>query len=147
MAKQLPTTDAVRARMSAQKTVDTRAEIELRRGIHADGYRFRVGYPVPGMPRRSIDICFTRLKVAVFVDGCFWHRCPIHSVDIKNNSEWWIEKLERNVHRDEETTQWLEAQGWTVVRVWEHDQGVEARQRISHVLEQRRNELGRSVAT
>lgn len=145
MAQQLRTTDGVRARMSAQKTVDTRAEVELRRALHADGYRFRVAYPVPGMPRRSIDICFTRLKVAVFVDGCFWHRCPIHSVDVKNNSAWWVEKLARNVQRDWETSRWLEDEGWTVVRVWEHEGVVEARQRVTNVLEHRRHQQGGSA--
>lgn len=135
MSENLPTTEGVRRRMSAQKVADTKLELALRRGLFAEGYRYRVGYPVPGMARRTIDIAFPRRKVAVFIDGCFWHRCPEHYVPVKNNAEWWEAKLGRNVDRDAETTAVLTAQDWTVVRVWEHESVEHALGRITRVLE------------
>lgn len=78
-------------------------------------------YPVPGMPRRRMDIAFTRTKVAVFVDGCFWHACPIHGTTPVSNGAWWAEKLRRNVERDRETDDHLEGLGWMVLRFWEHE--------------------------
>lgn len=120
--------------MSTQKRAGTGLEIALRRALFAAGYRYRVDYPVPGMPRRSIDIAFTRRKVAVFVDGCFWHRCPEHYVAVKNNSSWWEAKLQRNVERDHETTEWLDQQGWRVIRVWEHESAQDALSRLTGVL-------------
>jgi DNA mismatch endonuclease (patch repair protein) len=72
------------------------------------------------MSRRTIDIAFVRKKVAVFVDGCFWHSCPDHGTRPKADALWWMEKLQRNVDRDRETDEFLILQGWTVVRVWEH---------------------------
>ena len=85
------------------------------------GLRFRVELPVPGMARRTIDIAFTRAKVAVFVDGCFWHGCTLHGVEPKNNADWWARKISMNRARDEGTVRHLEALGWTVLRFWEHD--------------------------
>jgi DNA mismatch endonuclease (patch repair protein) len=73
------------------------------------------------MARRTIDIAFPGKRVAVFVDGCFWHRCPEHSVPVKNNAEWWIQKLETNVLRDRSTEGHLTARGWEVLRFWEHE--------------------------
>lgn len=90
------------------------------------GYRFRVAYPVPRQPRRTIDIAFTRRKIAVFVDGCFWHSCPEHASSPQANSDWWRQKLERNVERDRETDALLAEAGWIVVRVWEHSSVDEA---------------------
>lgn len=75
---------------------------------------------MPGAPRRSIDMAFPGRRVAVMVDGCFWHACPTHGVSPKNNSVWWAEKLAKNVERDRSTDEILMSQGWTVVRVWEH---------------------------
>lgn len=113
--------ETVRARLSAQAARDTKPELTLRRELHGRGFRYRVNYPVPGKPRRTIDIAFPRLKVAVFVDGCFWHACPEHSVPSKSNSEWWQEKLEANVRRDSDTNELLNYQSWRVLRLWEHD--------------------------
>ena len=73
---------------------------------------------------------FTRAKVAVFVDGCFWHRCPQHGTEPKANAAWWKVKLDRNVDRDRETDQVLTAAGWTVIRVWEHEDPIEAARRV-----------------
>lgn len=100
--------------------------MDLRRALHARGLRYRVGYPVPGNRRRTIDIAFTRAQVAVFVDGCFWHGCPRHGTAPRANSSWWAEKLAANKSRDEDTTAWLEQEGWQVVRVWECTEVVEA---------------------
>lgn len=120
--------------MSAQKRADTKLELELRHALFAAGYRYRVGYPVPGMPRRSIDICFPRRKVAIFVDGCFWHRCPEHYVPVKNNAAWWETKLDRNVERDRDTRASMEQVGWRVVRVWEHESVDDAFGRVERML-------------
>ena len=122
----IPKSEAVRAQMVAQKRRDTLPEVALRRALHAMGMRFRVGLPVPGTPRRTMDVAFTRAKVAIFVDGCFWHGCPTHGVDPKNNAAWWSHKLAENRRRDEETTRHLEALGWTVMRIWEHEDATAA---------------------
>lgn len=124
----------MRAQMVAQKRRDTVPEVALRRALHAMGLRFRVALAVPGMPRRSIDIAFTRAKVAVFVDGCFWHGCRLHGVDPKNNAAWWSEKLAENQRRDAETTLHLEGLGWTVLRVWEHEDVATAARTVSAVV-------------
>jgi DNA mismatch endonuclease, patch repair protein len=92
----------------------------VRRLLHARGLRYRVCTKVPGAARRTIDIAFTKAKIAVFVDGCFWHGCPEHGLVPAANRDWWTEKLERNRVRDAETTALLEASGWTVLRFWEH---------------------------
>jgi DNA mismatch endonuclease (patch repair protein) len=107
--------------MQMQRRAATTPEVQLRRILHRRGLRFRVNYPVPGRPRRSVDIAFTKRKLAIFVDGCFWHKCPTHSVAVKNNGDWWAAKLEANVKRDRTTTEALVAQGWRVLRVWEHE--------------------------
>ncbi|MGD1217518.1 very short patch repair endonuclease [Streptomyces krungchingensis] len=111
--------------MSRQASKDTNAELAVRRLLHAAGLRYRVEYPVPGMPRRRIDVAFTRAKVAVLIDGCFWHGCPEHATQPKANAEWWRTKLDRNIARDLETTEHLIARGWTVLRFWEHTPAAE----------------------
>lgn len=120
--------------MSRQRRRDTDPEVLLRRRLHRLGYRFRVNYPVPGRPRRTMDIAFTRAKVAVFVDGCFWHACPEHATWPRANSAWWREKLEKNRARDAETDELLSQAGWTVVRVWEHSDVEKALQKVLEVL-------------
>jgi DNA mismatch endonuclease, patch repair protein len=112
--------------MSRQRRRDTRPELELRRLLHAAGYRYRVDFQVGGLRRRTVDLAFTQAKVAVFVDGCFWHACPEHATWPRSNAEWWRDKLQANVERDRETDRWLRDLGWSVVRVWEHETPVEA---------------------
>jgi DNA mismatch endonuclease (patch repair protein) len=107
--------------MSKQASSGTRPELDVRRALHRAGYRFRVSWPVPGLRRRTIDVAFTRRKIAVFVDGCFWHGCPAHSTIPGSNRAWWQEKLAANVARDQQTSRHLEELGWKVVRVWEHE--------------------------
>jgi DNA mismatch endonuclease, patch repair protein len=119
------TASGVSARMSRQRRRDTAPELSLRRALHAAGYRYRVTYPVPGMARRTFDVAFTRQRKAVFIDGCFWHGCPVHGTVPTSNGEWWCAKIERNQGRDGETTMHLQDLGWSVLRVWEHDLGAD----------------------
>lgn len=114
------TPDASR-RMSVARRKDTKPELDLRRILHARGLRYRVTHPVPGRPRRTMDVAFTRAKVAVFIDGCFWHGCPEHATQPRANAAWWARKLQMNVDRDAETNQVLIGQGWSVLRFWEHE--------------------------
>ncbi len=107
--------------MSRQGSRDTAPEIAVRQLLHASGLRYRVNVPVPGMPRRTTDIVFPSVKVAIFLDGCFWHGCPQHATQPKSNAEWWRTKLAKNMARDAETTQHLQGRGWTVLRFWEHE--------------------------
>jgi DNA mismatch endonuclease (patch repair protein) len=120
--------------MSRQATRDTDPEARIRRRLHADGLRYRVHVrPLPQL-RRTADIVFTRRRVAVFVDGCFWHGCPVHATKPKRNAEWWAAKIEANVKRDAETDRLLEGAGWVVVRVWEHEDPQVAASRIRSVV-------------
>jgi DNA mismatch endonuclease (patch repair protein) len=110
----------------------------LRSELHRRGLRYRVHRrPVPGL-RATADIVFGPARVAVFVDGCFWHRCPIHATEPKANGEWWAEKLEANVARDRATDQRLKDSGWLVVRVWEHESPAVAAAEILRVVNERR---------
>lgn len=120
----------VSRRMSTLRRRDNERELSLRRALHAAGYRFRVTHPVPGIRRRTIDIAFTRRRVAVFLDGCFWHGCPQHGTDPRSNSAWWAEKIASNRARDRDTDRHLIALGWSVVRVWEHEDLAEAVERV-----------------
>jgi len=123
--------------MSRQRRRDTQPELELRRLLHAAGYRYRVDFEVHGLRRRTVDIAFTRAKVAVFVDGCFWHACPDHATWPRSNSEWWRDKLQANVARDCATDRRLRDLGWSIVRVWEHETPTEAAERVAAVVRRR----------
>lgn len=112
--------EAVRRAMISNRRRDTSPELALRRLLHRQGLRYRVDYSPTGNLRRRADIVFTRRKLAVFVDGCFWHSCPLHGTAPKSNAGYWLPKLARNVERDRETDQELETAGWTVLRFWEH---------------------------
>lgn len=106
--------------MRLVKRRDTLPELALRRGLHKLGYRYRVDRSPDGGRRRA-DLIFGRHRVAVFVDGCFWHGCPEHGTWPKANAKWWRMKIRANIKRDRETDKRLAAAGWTVVRVWEHE--------------------------
>ena len=107
--------------MRSNKGRDTKPELALRHRLHARGYRYRVDYaPIEGFRRRA-DVVFTRAKIAVFVDGCFWHGCPVHATQPKINADYWLPKLARNIERDRDTDAVLEAAGWVVLRFWEHE--------------------------
>lgn len=107
--------------MAAQARSGTSPEMAVRRRLHSRGLRYRVDYRPEASLRRSADVVFTRAKIAVFIDGCFWHSCPEHGTLPKTNREWWATKLTTNVARDRDTDASLEAAGWTVLRFWEHD--------------------------
>ena len=130
-------TDVLR-RMTSQRQRDTKREMELRSLLHRRGLRFRVHALLPGLRRRS-DIVFTRARVVVFVDGCFWHGCPEHGTWPKQNADWWREKIEANQRRDRDTDARLRAAGWTVIRVWEHDDPIQAADRVTEVVRQARS--------
>lgn len=121
-----PKSAAVAAQMSRMPRKDTLPELLLRREMHARGLRYRLHAKLPGRP----DIVLTRAKLAIFVDGCFWHRCPEHGILPKNNREWWLEKLEANVARDRRNDDALGALGWHVVHIWEHEPSREAAERV-----------------
>lgn len=109
----------------------------IRRELHRRGLRYRVEYTVVARPRRVADIVFTRQRLAVFVDGCFWHSCPEHGTKPVNNADWWQEKLTRNVARDRDTDDRLTQAGWCVVRVWEHEDPQEAARRLLPIVRTR----------
>ncbi|NTI50967.1 very short patch repair endonuclease [Agrobacterium rhizogenes] len=111
----------VAKRMSRQRIADTQLELKTRRSLFATGLRYRKHYPVPGFPRRSIDIAFPRHHLAVFLDGCFWHGCTTHKTLPNVNDRWWANKIDSNRRRDCETTAELENRGWLVLRFWEHE--------------------------
>lgn len=138
-----PQEAAVSARYAALPRSATAPETALRRALHATGLRFRVQYVVPGLPRRKVDIAFTRWKVAVQVDGCFWHGCPAHGTSPHRNSEWWRWKIARNQARDADTDARLAELGWQVVHVWEHEDTAEACARVTAVLQERQAAQGR----
>lgn len=117
---------------------DTKPEVELRRILHARGLRFRVDRAVLANRRRRADIVFGPAKVAVFVDGCFWHGCPEHATWPTNNAEFWREKIEANRARDRDTDGNLREAGWHVERVWEHETAEAAADRIEGAVRFRR---------
>lgn len=121
--------------MRAIKRTGTKPEIALRAALHAMGLRFRKDLRLD-LPDRRVrpDIVFTRRRVAVFVDGCFWHACPEHGRPPTSNDWYWTPKLQRNVERDREADQALAAAGWTVVRCWEHEPVSEAAERVRAVV-------------
>lgn len=122
-----PLDAATSARLKRQARASTKPELALRRELHRRGLRYRVNHPeLPGRP----DIALTRAKVAVFVDGCFWHRCPEHGTTPRNNRDWWLAKLDRNVTRDRAKDTALAEMGWIVVHVWEHETVAEAAERV-----------------
>lgn len=132
----------VRERMQAQPRKDTVCEMAVRSAVHALGLRYRVHQRPEAGLRREADLVFRRDKVAVFVDGCFWHGCPEHHIPPSTNYYWWAEKIGKNRARDEETDRVLTECGWLVVRVWEHEDPVEVAERVQRAVEDRRRERG-----
>lgn len=130
-------TPASRKVMKANRSRDTKPELALRSAIHALGLRYRVDAPpVEGLRRRA-DVVFPKVKVAVFSDGCYWHGCAEHYRPAQRNDEFWNEKIEKNRIRDRDTDSKLEAAGWRVIRVWEHENPVEAASRIEEIVRNR----------
>ncbi|BBX48048.1 very short patch repair endonuclease [Mycobacterium cookii] len=131
-----PLDDSIRRRMQSQLRRDTELELRTRKALHRMGYRYRVDYRPEKSLRCRGDLVFTKRKVIVFVDGCFWHGCPLHATSPKNNADWWREKLDANVKRDARNSVALSDLGWTVVRIWEHETVDEAVAQVRRALEQ-----------
>lgn len=111
----------VRKRMRATSGRDNPREVAIRRLLYRARVRYRVHFPVPGRSRRTIDIAFTQIKLAVFLDGCFWHSCPSHGTRARSNADFWSRKLDQNKARDLDTNATLQNDGWSVLRIWEHE--------------------------
>jgi DNA mismatch endonuclease, patch repair protein len=120
--------------MGRQRTHDTSPELALRSELHRRGLRFRVHARPLANVRREADIIFPRARVAVFVDGCFWHGCPDHRTYPKRNASFWFDKIEMNRLRDIETDSLLDEAGWRSVRIWEHELVADAADRVSVAL-------------
>ncbi|MFJ2356582.1 very short patch repair endonuclease [Frigoribacterium sp. NPDC087798] len=128
-------------RMSRIARKDTAPELALRRALHSRGWRYFVDRTIDGTRCRP-DLSFPRLRVAVFVDGCFWHYCEEHTHIPRRNSDYWLDKLLGNRRRDVATTSRLERDGWSVVRVWEHDPLREAAGKVEAELLSARRRMG-----
>ncbi|EGD53291.1 very short patch repair endonuclease [Gordonia neofelifaecis] len=130
MAESWASSEAVRRSMKSNRSRDTGPELRLRSELHRRGLRYFVDRaPIKGVRRRA-DVVFPRKKIAVFVDGCFWHGCPEHFTVAKTNAEYWAAKVEANRARDRDTDRLLIDAGWTVLRVWEHEDVEGAADRI-----------------
>ncbi|WP_219814944.1 MULTISPECIES: very short patch repair endonuclease [unclassified Rathayibacter] len=113
--------DGVRRSMLSNRGRDTKVELRVRSALHAAGLRYRLQLKVPGSSRRTIDVAFPKQRIAVFLDGCFWHGCPVHHTVSKTNAGFWAEKVSRNRERDRDTDRLLQEAGWTSLRFWEHE--------------------------
>jgi DNA mismatch endonuclease (patch repair protein) len=120
--------------MARVRQKGTDAELSLRKELHARGLRYRLHVPLLTKPRRVADIVFSGAKVAIFVDGCFWHGCSEHASWPKSNAQFWREKIETNRARDADTDRRLQTSGWRVVRVWSHESASEAAERIKDIV-------------
>ena len=131
--------DAARKTMQGNRGRDTRAELAVRRLVHAAGLSYRVNArPEPDL-RRTADLLFTRVRVAVFIDGCYWHGCPEHFSVPATNLDYWSTKISQNQARDLETTALLAARGWPVRRFWEHEPPTTVAERIAELVQARRS--------
>lgn len=123
-------TPGTRRSMQSNKGRDTKPELALRRAVHAMGLRYRVSSRPVSTVRRTADLVFTRARLAVFVDGCFWHGCPEHHTVAKANADYWASKVVTNRDRDRQTDQLLAEAGWAVLRIWEHEDPLDAAVRV-----------------
>jgi DNA mismatch endonuclease (patch repair protein) len=127
--------------MQGNRRRDTKPEKALRAALFSLGLRYRVDHPIRlSEQSRAIrpDVVFTRARLAVFVDGCFWHGCPDHGNRPRQNSRYWDAKLARNQDRDRRYDDMLKSGGWTVIRFWEHERPEEAAQTILRILTSQR---------
>jgi DNA mismatch endonuclease (patch repair protein) len=127
--------------MKRVRQKNTSAESAIRRELHALGLRFRIQVPVLATPRRVADVAFSQLRIAIFIDGCFWHGCPKHATWPKQNAEFWYRKIVANQERDLDTVARLRAAGWKVLRIWAHEAPMTAALRISRVVLARKAKL------
>ena len=137
-----PSSENARRTMLANRRKDTSPELAVRRRIHAAGLRYRVDFPADAADRRRrADIVFTRAKVVVFIDGCFWHGCPQHFIAPKSNADYWGPKIARNMERDRTSTARLSDAGWRVLRFWEHEDPDDVATRIIEAVRPRKRIL------
>lgn len=129
---------AASGRMRSNRSRDTKPELSLRSELHSRGLRFRVDLKPETSLRTRADIVFTRARVKVFVDGCFWHGCPEHGTSPRANARFWREKIAANKKRDARATRDLQRHGWAVVRVWEHEATHDAADRVCKAIERMR---------
>lgn len=129
-----PSSPETSRRMAKVRQKGTDAETALRRELYRRGLRYRVDYEVMKKPRRMADVAFLSLKIAIFVDGCFWHGCPEHATWPKQNAEFWRQKIEANRLRDADTNSRLLENGWTVLRFWEHESPIEATDTVARAV-------------
>jgi DNA mismatch endonuclease (patch repair protein) len=123
--------------MQGNRSRDTRPELALRSAVHALGLRYRVSSrPLPET-RRTADLVFRKTRVAVFLDGCFWHGCPEHYVKASANASYWAAKIVRNQERDRETDELLQVADWLSVRIWEHEDPAQAALRVLSIVTSR----------
>jgi DNA mismatch endonuclease, patch repair protein len=129
------TTPGVRKSMQGNRRSNTKPELRIRSALHRMGFRFRKDKLLTeGSIKVHADVVFTRSRVAVFIDGCFWHRCPQHGSDPKSNRDYWLPKLAANVERDRRVDAALTDAGWRVVRIWEHEDPVEVAESIATIV-------------
>lgn len=128
----------VRRRMQATRQRDTPSEIALRRELHRRGLRFRVHRRPVSSVKSHADIVFPRERVAVFVDGCFWHGCPEHGTWPAANAAWWRQKIEGNRARDRRVVKTLEGADWAVLRIWAHEPAERAADAVQRLVRSRR---------
>ena len=129
--------------MVGNRSRDTKPELHVRSAVHRRGLRYRVAaQPLPGL-RRTADLVFRPARVAVFIDGCFWHGCPEHYAEPRTNTDYWTAKVTRNQRRDVDTTRRLREAGWAVLRYWEHEFADDIAQEIVETVQARRSRAGR----
>ena len=134
---------AVRNVMRANKGVDTGPEIRLRSLVHRAGLRYAIDVRPESDINRRADLVFREAKVAVFVNGCFWHGCPKHYSPPKSNKRYWSEKVRRNRERDAETRSLLKRRGWRVLVFWEHQPAQRCSERVVSIVSERKKRLAR----
>lgn len=138
-ARPTASSDDAQRRMQSVRQRDTSAESLLRSALFARGLRYRVQVLLLTKPRRVADIVFAGPRVAVFVDGCFWHGCPLHATWPKQNADFWRAKILANQERDQDTDTRLRAEGWDVIRIWAHEPPEQAAERIASTLASRKS--------
>jgi DNA mismatch endonuclease (patch repair protein) len=138
---------AALGRMQRQRRRDTEPEMELRRILHRRGFRYNVDFPALPSSRTRQDLVFPSARVAVEVRGCFWHSCPEHATRPKANGSWWEDKLAANVARDADSARQLEAAGWDLVVVWEHEDPLVAAERVARIVDAHRPGRGAEAVT
>lgn len=128
----------VRRSMRGNRSRDTKPELAVRSVLHSRGLRFRVQFRPLADRRYTADLVFTRVKIAVFIDGCWWHGCPVHYREPKSNRAYWVPKIERNMARDKLVNRLLAEHGWLVIRAWEHDDASNIADEVELAVSQRR---------